>query len=413
MNIFIFQSGEPLHIDNNQHNPMRCINLANHLITAGYKVNLISSNFDHNFKKHRKSITKSKFLELSVSSNFQTTLIDSPGYSKNISFSRLYDHFILSKNLIKYLKSINNLPDFFIIGFPPIETTIFLSYWLNKNNIPYVVDIKDLWPEYFYARSSSKIKAIILKILFFSHEKLLNQALKKSYALTANNEFFLNFTIQKIKRTKNKHNQVIYLTKPKLKYIMSSKKFDKEYLNIYFGGKVDLKRNDFQTVLESLKLLKQDNINFIFRIAGYGDTDQILKLINENNLKKEVIYLGYLDEETHITMLKESDVFIAPLYNNINYSSNLSNKFIECIQYHLPLITPLTDYISKFIKENKIGLIYREYDSNDLYLNFKYLYNDKTIIINFKKNIEKLESLHFNHLVNYTKFEKIINSYYL
>ena len=79
-------------------------------------------------------------------------MINSPGYKKNISLSRLVDHFILGINLKYFLNFSKEDIDFAIIGFPPIETSIFLSNWLFLNKIPYIFDIKDLWPEYFYER---------------------------------------------------------------------------------------------------------------------------------------------------------------------------------------------------------------------------------------------------------------------
>ena len=51
--IFIWQSGEPLQIDKGKHNPMRAINLSEYLLKKNFKVTLISSNFDHTYKKFR------------------------------------------------------------------------------------------------------------------------------------------------------------------------------------------------------------------------------------------------------------------------------------------------------------------------------------------------------------------------
>ena len=43
--IWIFQTGEPLHVDNFDSRPMRAINLANYLIKKKFKVVLWSSSF--------------------------------------------------------------------------------------------------------------------------------------------------------------------------------------------------------------------------------------------------------------------------------------------------------------------------------------------------------------------------------
>ena len=51
MHFWIFQSGENLHLDNDNFRPMRAINLANTLINKGHTVSLWSSDFYHQKKK--------------------------------------------------------------------------------------------------------------------------------------------------------------------------------------------------------------------------------------------------------------------------------------------------------------------------------------------------------------------------
>jgi len=53
MQICIFQTGEPLHIDRGNYRPMRCMLLADKLIDKGHKVSIISSDFFHQRKVHR------------------------------------------------------------------------------------------------------------------------------------------------------------------------------------------------------------------------------------------------------------------------------------------------------------------------------------------------------------------------
>ena len=58
MHICIFQTGEPIHIDEGNYRPMRAISLTNKLIKNGHKVTLITSSFFHQRKKFRSKKTK-------------------------------------------------------------------------------------------------------------------------------------------------------------------------------------------------------------------------------------------------------------------------------------------------------------------------------------------------------------------
>ena len=406
-NIFIWQSGEPLQIDKDNHNPMRGINLSNFLEKKNFKVTLISTNFNHTYKKFRfKNINKFKLIK--VKKNLDIVLINSPGYKKNISIFRIIDHFLLAFNLNSFLKSVKLKPDAAFIGFPPIEPSIVFANWLKKNHIPYLFDIKDLWPEYFYERLKNKFLHLLIKSFYFIPVIYLNRSLKNSSGILANNEFFLQYILKKIKRKRKKTDSIIYLTKPLIKYkstvYLNKIKFDKSKFNLYFCGRISQSVFDFHTVFKSLKILKNDKINYHFYIAGYGDLNVLKKIRDTHSLKKQITFLGYINKNNHSVMLKNTNLFIAPYYNKLNFSSNFSNKFVEAIQSNLLIATPLKKKISKFILENDLGLIYKEKDSTDLAYKLRNLQSRYIKFI--KKNDLGLiyREKDFNDLANKIKF---------
>lgn len=411
--ILIWQSGEPLQIDGDNHNPMRAINLSNFFYDNNFKVTLISSNFNHTYKKFRKKNVK-KFKILKLKSDFNLVLINSIGYKKNISITRLVDHFFLALNLFFFLKNFKEKVDFCIIGFPPIEPTIVLANWLFKKKIPYLIDVKDLWPEYFYERIKNKIISTCLKICFFTHNIKLQIALKNSYCITSNNIFFLNYILKKISRKKTFLDKVIYLTKPVICKNIPSKykkiKINRKKLNIYFCGRINLDVFDFETVLKGLEILKQEKINYHFYVAGYGEICELKELIIKYKLKDEISVVGYVDKYKHSIFLQKCRVFIAPFFNNLNFSSNLSNKFIEAIQYNLPILTPLKKDVGKFIVNNNLGEVYKEKDAIDFARKIKNLIPKTSYSNPLKYKMTSLLKNEFSHETNYFKFIKIFNS---
>ena len=71
-NVWIFQTGEPLHLDKDNLRPMRAINLSNYFIKKQYNVTLWSSAFYHQKKIHRtnsfKNVHINDFLNITLSS---------------------------------------------------------------------------------------------------------------------------------------------------------------------------------------------------------------------------------------------------------------------------------------------------------------------------------------------------------
>jgi len=135
MKVWIFQTGEPLHCDVGNPRPMRVINLANTLVKKGHNVIIWSSSFYHQKKFHRTKL----FKKIIINKKLEIRLIPSPGYKKNISIKRLFDHFILAYNLKKKLYIEKTLPDAAFVGYPPIETAFIMTSWLKKKKIPYLL----------------------------------------------------------------------------------------------------------------------------------------------------------------------------------------------------------------------------------------------------------------------------------
>ena len=94
--IWIFQTGEPTHLDDEKLRPMRSMNLANALVEAGHKVCIWAAMFDHTNKIFREL---PEYEPIIISDNLSYRFIPSPGYSSNISLRRLYDHIILKLRL--------------------------------------------------------------------------------------------------------------------------------------------------------------------------------------------------------------------------------------------------------------------------------------------------------------------------
>ena len=161
MIVWIFQTGEPLPSDNAGQRKMRLSNLTDALIKNGHKVVIWTSSFSHQDKHHRSNTYK----EYKLNDKLEIRLIPSPGYKKNISLQRLVDHFLLGSRVRKLLTSQTSRPDVAFVGFPPIEFAYEAAEWLNQNEIPYMLDVKDQWPDVFVFKAPNILKPVI-KFLF-------------------------------------------------------------------------------------------------------------------------------------------------------------------------------------------------------------------------------------------------------
>ena len=300
MEVCIFQTGEPLHIDKGNYRPMRCMLLADYLIEKGHKVKIISSAFFHQRKIHRTR----KFKVYFINKNLSIYLIPSIGYEKHISLKRVLDHFILALNLGFFLRNNKNFrPDKFFIGYPPILSCFVMALWCKKNNIPFMLDVKDKWPEIFLEPFSKNIRSV-LRIILEPYYLCSRLIFKNATQITSITDEYINWIkkFSKDKKIKKKYFVSPLIRKPlKMDNIQNKNAasfWRKQNINIAktkyfcFIGSYS-KSFDFDFIFKSAKLLLKQYPKVKFIICGSGD--QYKKVKNKFRNSPNVIVFGEID----------------------------------------------------------------------------------------------------------------------
>ena len=360
MKIWILQTGELLQIDGKDVRPMRAINLSEYFLKRGHSVNLLSSDFSHQLKLHRyKKLTVKE-----ISDYFQITLIPSPGYKSNISIKRLLDHFILGINTFKYLFKIKpeNYPDFVFIGYPPIETSFFLSIWLKLKKIPFCVDIKDQWPHIFLQRSVG-LKRKIIKLVLSPYFSAAKFSLNKANFLTAITPNFLNWS-ENFSKNFNKNNRTLYLV-PKTQDI-SVIQLEESLLwwktqigidiktknKIIFAGNIN-NAYDFNDFISAMLSPKLEDCKFEILMCGNGECINFLK--EKLKEKSNIFFPGWIDFKQLTALKNLSIATLAPYRNTPDFQMSIPNKIIDSFSFGLPIITSLKGEVENIIKKYNVG----------------------------------------------------------
>ncbi|MDQ3072245.1 MAG: glycosyltransferase [Bacteroidota bacterium] len=144
MKILIFSAFDPIPSD--EVPPLRYANLAKKFLSEGDEVLYVTSSFFHlkGIQRHGKT-----WLNTHDPKNLKTIILPAPSYPKGALLSRLLSYGRLAFSLKMWLKTLkkNDFPDLILIASPPLLSGYYLSLWAVKNDIPYVLDIQDLWPE--------------------------------------------------------------------------------------------------------------------------------------------------------------------------------------------------------------------------------------------------------------------------
>lgn len=123
--------------------------LAQLMHEKGHFVELVATDFCHETKKTRSLFDPKTY-------PYKVTLLHEPPYMKNVSLQRLKSHCIWGKNVETYLKTIEK-PDVILCAIPSLTAARKVTKYCKKNNIKYVIDLQDLWPEAFAMAIHNKI----------------------------------------------------------------------------------------------------------------------------------------------------------------------------------------------------------------------------------------------------------------
>ena len=298
MLVWILQTGEPLNCDGDQLRPMRAINLSKALVSKGHKVEIISTKFFHQEKRFRKNI---KYNDLP---KITETLVDSPGYKYNIGLKRLFDHHMLSLNLLTNLFKRKEKPDIMFVGFPPIEWSLVCICFSFLKSIPIVLDVKDLWPDIFWDKEEiNPLKRELIKFLFLPYRIYSIFIASLTDYITGPTELIANYLknnyqnkfLSKILKNKDPKIFPSPIVPPKE---VGKQKLDifkqdpQKCLNILFLGSL-MSVYDFETIKKSIEIINKRNIKIKLFIAGKGGSEKYIKEIF--NDIGNVHFLGWIN----------------------------------------------------------------------------------------------------------------------
>lgn len=114
-----------------------CMTLAN----AGYNVTLYTSKFQHWTKQHRETWRRAY-----KSLPYNIYFLDEPGYKRNLDLKRILSHKMLAEELTHALEDAARY-DLVYALIPPNDLARQAAEYARRHEIPFVVDVSDLWPE--------------------------------------------------------------------------------------------------------------------------------------------------------------------------------------------------------------------------------------------------------------------------
>ena len=367
MNIWLLQTGEPLPIRNGVRK-MRIAVLADKLLERGHSVIWWASAFEH----PQKTMVSNKDRNFDISDGYAIRVLSGCKYRKNISLSRYLNYQIVSLKFRFQSKRFSK-PDVIVASMPDHLLAYEAARYAKKNNIPFIVDIRDLWPDIFLDRFRSMGLYGVGKISLALDFARLTFLLKNADSLVAVSKGYLKWGLDKIGRPESSFDKVFYLGYKNSNAGSLINEDESLGAPDWLKGREDQKvfifigtfgvSYELEFILEAARRFnKSGRTDICFVLAGTGEKSDIInkKAAGLHN----VVLPGWIGEKEINALLK---IGYAGLLSYVKDApQGLPNKPFEYLSAGLPLINSLEGEMAELIDQHGFGLNYLPGDFDGL-----------------------------------------------
>ena len=374
------------------------------MLDKNFEVHLFTSDFIHINKKYRDKKLKDFY-------SYKIHLIHESGYKKNISLKRAFSHLLFTNNLRNEIKRLGK-PDLIYCAYPLMTSAYFMGKFAKKNNIPFIIDVQDIWPESI--SSGINIDNILMKVLMCPFTLFANKIYRLANLIFGVSQTYVDRA--KVNGTLAKEFIPVYIGAEgnKFEKDIEIKEKEKEEIWCMYVGTLSYSY-DLLTLILAFNDLKDINSNIKLYILGDGPDFNILKnKAEELGLLNKTVYLkGFLPYEKMITYLKSADIAL----NSIKGKAlqTITNKFGDYVSAGLPLLNCCqSNEIITLIEEKKLGLNYTPGNIESFKEKLFKMLSDKNKMKNYSENCKKFAEEKFDRKESYRiiekKIEEILNN---
>ena len=334
-----------------------------------------------------------KFLEENIDDIrvIRTFTISAPnkGFFKRVLS---YTSFMFA-SIIQGIKSVGN-QDVIIATSPPFFVAISGYIISRVKKIPFVFEVRDLWPESIVQLGQIKNK-VIIKTLEFLEIFLYKKA---THIISVTNSYIpiiVKKEINNKKITVIKNGVNLALFKPQRKNINLSQKFDlqNKFVIGYFGTLGISHAID--KVLNAAKLVS-NNKDIHFLIIGDGaEKGNLLELKEKLNLTN-VTFIKTINKTKLNDYYSIVNLMLVSLKNIPLFKTVIPSKMFEIMAMEKPFIITVDGEARKMVEEAKAGVFCPPEDPEKLALTIEKLMNQKEVLKQYGKNGRKYVEENFD-----------------
>jgi glycosyltransferase involved in cell wall biosynthesis len=282
-------------------------------------------------------------------------------------------------------------------------TALYLK-WFHK--IPFIFEVRDLWPEVPIQLGAFKSKFI--KKLTRWLEKKIYQNAQHIIALSPGMQAGVLKYVPREKTTMIPNMSKIdkFWPRDKNQNLMKSIGLSKDTFKIIHFGSLGL-ANGIDSVLDSAKLLKDDKtVQFVF--LGSGAAEKDLKAYCEQERLQNVVFISKAPMDKTSEIVNFCDASLVSFKDIPILYTNSPNKLFDSLSAGKPIIVNSAGWTKEMVQKHNCGLYANPIDPKNLVDSIKFLQSNPDIVKQMGQNSRKLAETKYDKSLLCKQFVSVI-----
>lgn len=278
--------------------------------------------------------------------------------------------------------------------------------WFKK--IPFVFEVRDLWPEVPIQMGALKISVVRRLSVFL--EKTIYKNAKHIIALSPGMQDGVVKYVDKSKTSMVPNMSKIdsFWPREKNTNLLTNLGLQVKSFKVVHFGALGL-ANGADTVIESAKLLKGvDNVEFIF--VGGGSTEEALKNRVQEYALSNVHFIGKFPMKDTSEIVNFCDVSMVSFKDLPILYTNSPNKLFDSLSAGKPIIVNSAGWTKDLVEDNNCGYYVNPNKPEELVEKIKYLQDNPDVVKQMGERSRFLAEHKFDKSILAKEVVSIINS---
>lgn len=336
----------------------RYVYLATLLHEHGYDVDFITSGFQH-WEKRQRDV---EHFDAGTDA-YTIRFIEEPFYPKNMCPQRIWAHHVVAERVSEYFDEHHDY-DLIYCQIPPNDVAREIGKAAQKFNIPFVVDVNDLWPEAFRVALDVPVLSDILFSPFYRQAKAVYQM---ADAVVGTSDEYRERGLRDARS--GIPSETVYVGNQLCEFdagvAANASQIDKPAGDIWVSYAGTLSAcYDLETLVNAMALVQKSHPEAKLQILGDGSERENLKAAAQS-CGASVTFHGYLPYDQMAAWLSKSDITINSLVEKA--AQSIVTKIGDYLAAGKPMVnTSCSKEFRAKVEDDGFGVNVKPGDAEDM-----------------------------------------------